>query len=278
MPRIPLAYHRAARDHLQLRNQHVYTVSERAQAIHRSPAAVYPDVYAFPHPPARRLHLEGEREGRVRADARGRRILNFSVALLSLILLAPLMLLIGLAVKLSSPGPVFYKQTRVGLDRRQGRPDLGDSRRVQDLGGKPFTIYKFRTMTHSGRNDPEVWARPDDPRVTGVGRVLRKYRLDELPQLVNVLRGEMNIVGPRPEQPGIFSDLRQQIDGYHRRQQVLPGITGWAQINQHYDSCLDDVRRKLTLDLEYIERHSVAEDLKIMARTLPVVVFQQGAW
>jgi lipopolysaccharide/colanic/teichoic acid biosynthesis glycosyltransferase len=124
----------------------------------------------------------------------------------------------------------------------------------------------------------QVWASPDDPRVTRVGRILRQYRLDELPQLWNVLRGDMNFVGPRPEQPEIVLRLNQHIGGYTRRNRVLPGITGWAQVNQHYDQCMDDVRRKLELDLEYIERRSPLMDLRIMARTCPVVLFRRGAW
>jgi lipopolysaccharide/colanic/teichoic acid biosynthesis glycosyltransferase len=129
-----------------------------------------------------------------------------------------------------------------------------------------------------GAPDAEVWARPDDPRVTPVGRILRLYRLDELPQLLNVLQGDMNIVGPRPEQPGIFVRLRQEIERYQERQRVPPGITGWAQINQHYDSSLEDVRRKVRYDLEYIARRSVLGDVKIMLRTLPVIVRKLGAW
>ena len=124
----------------------------------------------------------------------------------------------------------------------------------------------------------EVWASPDDPRVTAVGRILRLYRLDELPQLVNVLRGEMNVVGPRPEQPTIFARLRTQVDRYEQRQRVRPGITGWAQVNHHYDRSLEDVRRKLQLDLEYISRQSVLEDVKILIRTPLVMLGTKGAW
>ena len=145
------------------------------------------------------------------------------------------------------------------------------------MGGKPFTIYKFRTMYEDG-DAPQVWATPGDPRVTPIGRVLRKYRLDELPQLFNVLKGDMNVVGPRPEQPEIFADLRQEVSGYSYRQRVLPGITGWAQINQSYDTCIDDVRRKVELDLEYIGRTSAVEDLRIMAQTVPVMLGKRGAW
>jgi lipopolysaccharide/colanic/teichoic acid biosynthesis glycosyltransferase len=137
-------------------------------------------------------------------------------------------------------------------------------------------MYKFRTMQVE-RGEREVWAQQDDPRVTSIGRLLRKLRLDELPQLFNVLRGDMNIVGPRPEQPAIFVYLREQVEGYQRRQRVRPGITGWAQVNLAYDQSVEDVRRKVALDLEYIHRQSAFEDFKIMCRTLPVMVLGRGA-
>jgi len=207
------------------------------------------------------------------------RALNVTVAAVGLVVTAPLMAAIAVAIKLSSRGPVFYSQVRVGIDRRaQGLPP-GNSRRELDCGGKPFRIFKFRTMAPAAPNaQPEVWARPDDPRVTPVGRILRSYRLDELPQLLNVLRGDMNVVGPRPEQPTIFARLRQEIERYEERQRVRPGITGWAQVNQPYDRNADDVRRKLALDLEYIRRQSVLEDVKIMLRTVPVMLGTRGAW
>ena len=209
---------------------------------------------------------------------RARRALNVTMAVLGLVVASPLMLIIALLVKLTSPGPVFYTQTRVGIDRRDPLDVNGNGRRKVNYGGKLFRIYKFRTMRPSGDSAKQVWASPNDSRVTPVGRVLRKYRLDELPQLVNVLRGEMNIVGPRPEQPNIFMQLRGEIDGYDLRQRVLPGITGLAQISHHYDACVDDVRRKLSFDLEYIGRESALEDLRILLRTVPVVFFRKGAW
>jgi len=213
------------------------------------------------------------------SESRARRVLNVVVAAIGLFLAAPLLIAIALLVKLTSPGPILYRQVRVGQDRRNPRLPVGNHRRAIDYGGAPFTIYKFRTMAAAAsRNDRQVWASPNDVRVTPVGRFLRKYRLDEIPQLFNVLQGDMNIVGPRPEQPTIFANLRTQLQDYALRQRVRPGITGWAQINHHYDQSIDDVRRKIALDLEYIARQSFAEDLKIMLRTAPVLVFKKGAW
>lgn len=217
-------------------------------------------------------------EADTRPDVR-RRVLNWTVALASLVVVGPAMGLIALTIRATSPGPILYRQSRVGLDRRSDVRAAADCRRKKDLGGRPFTIYKFRTMRHTLQGDGEqVWASPDDPRVTALGRVLRRYRLDELPQLLNVLQGDMNIVGPRPEQPEIVRELRSRVEGYQRRHRVLPGITGWAQINQHYDTCLDDVKRKVVYDLEYLERASILTDLAIMARTVPVVLTRKGAW
>lgn len=213
-----------------------------------------------------------------RRTERARRALNVLVASVALIAVAPVMLLVAVLIRVTSKGPVLYAQTRVGLDRRWRNTGIMNHRRKEDIGGKPFTIYKFRTMEVGGHPDVQVWARPDDPRVTRIGRILRQYRLDELPQLFNVLRGDMNLVGPRPEQPKIFAHLRDKIDNYHIRQRVLPGITGWAQVQHHYDSSVEDVKRKLTFDLEYLEHRSALEDFKIMMRTFPVIVLKKGAW
>jgi lipopolysaccharide/colanic/teichoic acid biosynthesis glycosyltransferase len=207
------------------------------------------------------------------------RIVNVTVAIIGLVLLLPVLLAVALAVKLTSRGPVFYTQTRVGVDRRWRRRGAPADQRQQDLGGKPFTIYKFRSMTvDAEREGRAVWATKNDARVTPVGRVIRRTRLDELPQLLNVIRGDMNIVGPRPERPSIFAQLRQDIPEYPLRQRARPGITGWAQINQAYDSCIEDVRRKVQYDLEYLERRGVAEDVRIMLRTIPVMLFKRGGW
>lgn len=208
-----------------------------------------------------------------------RRSVNFVLALLGLIVALPLMFVVAILIRLTSRGPVMYTQVRVGLDRRGDDPEDTNHRRQADLGGKPFDIYKFRTMhVDAERNGTAVWAQKHDPRVTWIGRYLRQYRIDELPQLLNVLKGEMNIVGPRPERPMIFAELRQNIAEYPLRQRAKPGITGLAQINHHYDSCLDDVRKKVSYDLEYISRQSVWEDLRIMFQTVPVILFRRGGW
>jgi lipopolysaccharide/colanic/teichoic acid biosynthesis glycosyltransferase len=211
--------------------------------------------------------------------ARATRWVNFLLALLALIVFLPVLLLIAVAIKLSSRGPVLYVQERVGLDRRVPGVEAGNYRRTRDIGGRPFTIYKFRTMRMDAeRATGAVWATQNDPRITPVGRFLRQYRLDEIPQLLNVMRGEMNIVGPRPERPTIFAELRGHIAEYPLRQRAKPGITGLAQINHHYDRSLDDVRTKVRYDLEYIRRRSFWEDLRIMLRTIPVILFRRGGW
>jgi lipopolysaccharide/colanic/teichoic acid biosynthesis glycosyltransferase len=206
-------------------------------------------------------------------------VLNFMLALVALLLLLPVLLVIALLVRLTSPGPVLYTQVRVGLDRRLPVSGVQNHRRERDLGGLPFTIYKFRTMwVDAESGSGAVWAQQRDPRVTSIGRLLRQYRLDELPQLFNVLKGEMNIVGPRPERPTIFAELREHIAEYPLRQRAKPGITGLAQINHHYDCSLEDVRTKVHYDLEYIRRQSVAEDFRIMLKTVPVILLRRGGW
>jgi len=207
------------------------------------------------------------------------RLLNFSIAALGLAIVLPLCVVIAVLTKLTSRGPVLYAQTRVGRDRRWRDTLALHERRVSDLGGEVFTIYKFRTMrVNAERFSGVVWAQEHDPRVTRLGRQLRMLRFDELPQLWNVLRGDMNMVGPRPERPSIVARLREVIPEYRDRLRVKPGITGLAQINQKYDACIDDVRAKVTWDLEYIQRQSLWVDTKIMARTVPAVLLKFRGW
>lgn len=255
--------------------------------IHGFPGSHRP---SFPLLPERRTRLRlvrpvqdparlRESDLRWSTRERLRRPLNLLVAGAGLIVTAPLMLVIAAAIRLTSRGPAFYVQERVGLDRRRGRSHSIGHRRRDDVGGRTFRIYKFRTMcVDAEARCGAVWAATDDPRVTPIGKVLRSTRLDELPQLLNVLKGDMNIVGPRPERPQIFAELRQQIDGYALRQRTRPGITGLAQVNLAYDQNLDSVRHKVRYDLAYIKRQSFLEDLRIMLRTLPVMVFRRGGW
>jgi lipopolysaccharide/colanic/teichoic acid biosynthesis glycosyltransferase len=229
--------------------------------------------------PYRRSPSSSKKEGRnVRVETLSR-VMNVALATIGLVLAAPIMLVFTVLVKLTSRGPIFYRQARVGLDRRRdtSHPSNYD-RRTRDLGGRPFLILKFRTMRTDAETNGPVWAVRRDARVTSIGRVMRKYRVDEIPQLINVIRGDMNIVGPRPERPSIFSRLCDDIAEYPLRQRARPGITGLAQVNQAYDTSLDDVRSKVRYDLQYIERRGVAEDLIIMARTVPVMIFRKGGW
>jgi len=182
------------------------------------------------------------------------------VASLGLIVSLPVLLFASVLIKINSPGPVFFSQARVG--RR----------------GKIFTMWKLRTMIYNAESETgPVWALENDPRVTAVGRFLRKSRIDEIPQLVNVLKGEMSIIGPRPERPEFVNGLSSEISDYRKRLRVKPGITGLAQIRQSYDSTLLDVRRKVRWDLLYIRRMCFLTDLRILLWTISVVLTGKGA-
>ncbi len=182
------------------------------------------------------------------------------VAILLLIGSAPVMLLTAALIKLTSPGPVLYRQRRVGKD------------------GRVFELLKFRSMMNGAeKGGHAVWAQEHDPRVTVVGKVIRKFRIDELPQLFNVLRGEMAIVGPRPERPEFVERLKRQIPFYEKRHLVLPGITGWAQVEYPYGSSVEDAREKLRYDLYYIKSMSFFFDAMIVLSTIRTVLFARGS-
>jgi len=207
------------------------------------------------------------------------RFLNFTLAALALVATSPLLLLIAIAVRFTSRGPILYAQTRVGLDRRWRSTLALHERRLEDLGGQVFTIYKFRTMrVDAERGSGAVWAQENDPRVTRLGKYMRMLRLDEIPQFWNVLLGDMNIVGPRPERPSIVSRLREDIPEYQCRHRVKPGITGLAQINQNYDACIEDVRSKVGWDIRYIREQGIWVDLKILLLTVPSVLLRYRGW
>jgi sugar transferase (PEP-CTERM system associated) len=189
-----------------------------------------------------------------------KRAFDIVAATVGLILAAPILLVVAVAVRLSSHGPVLYHQSRVGLD------------------GRFFTVHKFRTMRQDAEADTgAVWSRPNDARITGIGQFLRRTRLDEIPQFWNVLRGEMSLVGPRPERPEFVSQLTAKIQFYGQRHVVKPGLTGWAQIRYTYGASVEDALEKLQYDLYYIKNMSIALDLVIVLETIKTVLLRRGA-
>lgn len=227
------------------------------------------------------LRLEsGPVAGRSALYAPGlKRAIDVFISIVALVLYAPLLAVLALAIKADSPGPVFFLQPRIGIDRRRERVPMlatGERRHVINPG-RPFNIFKLRTMTVDAEAAGPQWAAANDARVTGVGRFLRRSRLDEFPQFVNVLRGEMSVVGPRPERLCFISRLEFDVPDYRRRLDVLPGITGLAQVLNGYDTDLASVRRKVNLDRQYIDRLSLQTDLRILASTVRVVMGGRGA-
>jgi sugar transferase (PEP-CTERM system associated) len=188
-----------------------------------------------------------------------KRALDILIAVTGLILLLPLFVLVGILIKADSPGPILYRQVRVGIR------------------GEPYVMWKFRSMREDAERNGAAWAAHKDPRVSRVGRWLRKWRVDEWPQLINVLRGEMSFVGPRPERPEFVRELRSSIPYYDLRQSVRPGITGWAQTRFRYGASAEDAHVKLQYDLYYVKNLSLSIDLRIMAKTVKVVLSGDGA-
>lgn len=197
------------------------------------------------------------RQARLSAFARA--LLHRSLALIGGLLSLPIALLTALLIKLESRGPVFYKQERVGKN------------------GRPFTLYKFRSMRTDAEKNGPVWAVSADDRVTRVGRVIRQTRVDEIPQFWNILKGEMNFVGPRPERPHFVAQLAEEISFYEQRHLIAPGLTGWAQINYPYGASIEDARQKLQYDLYYIKNQSLTLDAIIMFETVKTILFGRGA-
>ncbi len=210
---------------------------------------------AKPHPSnVQTLTVPDER----RAYCAVKRVADVCLSLFALIILGVFLSLVALVVLAESGRPILYVQTRVGLR------------------GRPFTIYKFRTMIHNAERNGAVWAQRSDPRVTRVGRWLRAVHIDELPQLINVLKGEMSLVGPRPERPEFTEQLSRQCPRYSNRHEVLPGITGWAQVNYRYASSVADTLAKLDYDLQYVRNRSVLLDAIILLKTVAAVLKAQG--
>lgn len=222
-----------------------------------------------------------------------KRITDIVISSIMLVCLLPLMLLVAIAVKLTSPGPVIFSQMRVGLNYRKPRPDRRkrnaglpeavtenrrQSARRSDAGyGRPFVLYKFRTMRTDAEKNGAQFAQKNDPRVTPIGRFMRKTRLDELPQLWNVLKGDMSLVGPRPERPEFIEKLSAEVPGYLHRLGLKPGLTGIAQVVNGYDNNIESFKRKVALDLLYLQNCCFWNDLKILFRTIRVVLTGSGA-
>jgi lipopolysaccharide/colanic/teichoic acid biosynthesis glycosyltransferase len=194
-----------------------------------------------------------------RIDVMVRRTSDIVVSLMLVLATLPLMAITALLIKVDSPGPVLYRQERVGI------------------GGRSFTILKFRSMAVDAERGEPVWAARRDNRVTRFGRIIRFARIDELPQLFNVLRGEMSLVGPRPERPHFVARLSEKIPLYDERSLVRPGVTGWAQVNYPYGASVEDARNKLRYDLFYVKHRSLLLDWKILVATVRVVLFGIGA-
>ncbi len=221
-----------------------------------------------------------------------KRASDIVLAAAMLILLSPVMLLVALAVRLTSRGPIIFSQERVGLNQREKRRDRRvcvhesspeglerrqQSRRQAGGYGKSFVLYKFRTMRIDAEKSGAQFAVKNDPRVTPIGMFLRKTRLDELPQLWNVLRGEMSLVGPRPERPIFIEKLSAEVPNYLDRLGLKPGLTGLAQVINGYDNNLESFQRKVNLDLLYLQNCCARNDLKILFRTIGVVLTGKGA-
>lgn len=188
-----------------------------------------------------------------------KRALDVFLSLSLLILSFPIMLITALIIRLESKGPVIYKQDRVGLYEKE------------------FTVYKFRSMREDAEKDGAIWASKNDSRITSFGRFIRKTRIDELPQLWNVLKGDMSFIGPRPERMTFVKDLKKSIPYYGLRHTVKPGLTGWAQVSYPYGASVDDARQKLEYDLYYIKNMSILLDIHIIFKTIGVVLFPKGA-
>ena len=187
-----------------------------------------------------------------------KRLSDLAIAVPMLILLSPIMALVALLVRLESPGAALYRQARSGKD------------------GRVFTLIKFRSMRNDAEKHGAQWAQTNDSRITGLGKILRKTRLDELPQLSNILKGEMSFVGPRPERPQFNAELEKNIPFYQLRHLVRPGLTGWAQVNYPYGASMEDSYQKLQYDLYYVKNFSLLLDLQIILKTIRVVILGQG--
>lgn len=221
-------------------------------------------------------------------DLTWKRVFDIIGSIFALVLLSPLIVLTAILVKITSRGPVFFKQERVGInrrvrDRRRSHQPLitvqqrASERRTILKYGKPFVLYKFRTMKEFAENGGPMWASDNDPRITALGRILRKSRIDEIPQFVNVIKGDMSIVGPRPERAFFIGMAEKDVPGFQLRLRTKPGITGLAQVELGYTNNTDGLKKKLRFDIQYIKALTIWTDLKIVMKTFVVVLTGKGA-
>jgi lipopolysaccharide/colanic/teichoic acid biosynthesis glycosyltransferase len=212
-----------------------------------------------------------------------KRIFDICISSIALVLLSPLIIAAAVVVKLDSRGPVFFEQERIGLNRRkekgEARSDLhGSSERRKSINpGRPFRIYKFRTMVQGAEKDVPTLACENDPRITRIGRLLRKTRIDEIPQFINVIKGDMSIIGPRPERSFFINQVKSEMPEFTMRLMVKPGITGLAQVEHGYTQTVGEMKGKLFYDLKYIANLSLTQEIKIIFKTFYVVVTGKGA-
>jgi len=223
------------------------------------------------------------------SDLKVKRVFDIILSVIALVLLSPLLAVAAILIKLESNGPVFYSQERIGLNRRsvdRRRRDSGikferrsrKDRRVENGYGKPFTMYKLRTMKQNAERSGPALAEKNDSRITRIGKILRRTRIDELPQFVNVLRGDMSLIGPRPERSFYIKSIRKEIPEFTLRLKTKPGITGLAQVEAGYANSIDLMKKKLSYDLLYIMSLSFLTEAKIIIKTISVILTGKGAY
>jgi lipopolysaccharide/colanic/teichoic acid biosynthesis glycosyltransferase len=217
-----------------------------------------------------------------------KRVFDIIVASAALALLLPIMLIVAIAIKIDSRGPIFFVQERVGLNRRRvdrrfepssqgSETRSGSDRRKGINAGRPFNIYKFRSMVCGAEDNGPALACDNDPRVTRFGRLMRKTRVDEIPQFINVIKGDMSIIGPRPERSFFINQVKRDMPEFTMRLIVKPGITGLAQVEHGYTKSIDEMKDKLFYDLKYIANLSLMQEIKILLKTVYVVITGKGA-
>lgn len=232
--------------------------------------------------------IKYDKADKIGAAILAKRVFDIVVASAALMLASPVMLIAALAIRLDSRGPIFFKQERIGINKRRGDRRRSSvaieiscrraaDRRKEVNAGRPFMIYKFRTMVQDAEKGGPKLACENDPRITRVGRLMRKTRIDEIPQFINVIRGDMSFIGPRPERSFYINQVKREVPEFTMRLMVKPGITGLAQVENGYTKTVGEMKGKLFYDLKYIANLSLAQEIRILFKTVYVVVTGKGA-